>query len=207
MTRRTVRALEDRGIGAIESIAPLIQRGDDLTHHSSIRTERRSGHGQAGKVGDKVWLLGLTTWLLQCRHCGHRSQMSASGVHEPRSGRLAMADADLPSFSYGHLVGDVTCVLLSADCASRRRSRSTSARCQPRRPGVSQPKALRIFVLPCRGLSWGVSASRPLRHVGPACTGPIERARRSRGWRTERPAPGIGAIVRRTRRGPRTAIL
>src|SRR5664279_2703861 len=67
MTRRTVRALEDRGIGAIESIAPLIQRGDDLTHHSSIRTERRSGHGQAGKVGDKVWLLGLTTWLLQCR--------------------------------------------------------------------------------------------------------------------------------------------
>ena len=31
-----------------------------------------------------------------------------SGVEEPRSGRLATADADLPSLSYGHLVGDST---------------------------------------------------------------------------------------------------
>ena len=29
-------------------------------------------------------------------------------VEEPRSDRLAMADADLPSLSYAHLVGDST---------------------------------------------------------------------------------------------------
>jgi hypothetical protein len=37
---------------------------------------------------------------------GHSAGATASGVEEPHSGRLATADADLPSLSYGHLVGD-----------------------------------------------------------------------------------------------------
>ena len=36
--------------------------------------------------------------LLHCRRCGHRSQTSASGVEQPRSGRLATADPDRPAF-------------------------------------------------------------------------------------------------------------
>ena len=32
---------------------------------------------------------------------GHRGAVTPSGVEEPRSGRVATADADLPSLSYG----------------------------------------------------------------------------------------------------------
>ncbi|MGZ6588911.1 MAG: hypothetical protein ACXVHX_32110, partial [Solirubrobacteraceae bacterium] len=45
-----------------------------------------------------------------CKHqSGHEGvdpRTAAPGVKKPRSGRLATADADLPSLSYGHLVGD-----------------------------------------------------------------------------------------------------
>ena len=49
----------------------------------------------------------LFTRSLQARS-GHRRDVTGIGVQEPRSGRLAMADADLPSLSHRHLVGDCT---------------------------------------------------------------------------------------------------
>jgi hypothetical protein len=38
----------------------------------------------------------------------HGAGVTARGVEQPRAGRLEMADADLPSLSRGHLVGDST---------------------------------------------------------------------------------------------------
>jgi hypothetical protein len=49
-----------------------------------------------------------------------RDHHSFRRVKEPRSGRLATADADLPSLSHGHHVGDSTS-LLGADRKTRRR--------------------------------------------------------------------------------------
>ena len=50
----------------------------------------------------------LSTRLLDLVPSGHDFAVAASGVEEPHSGRLATADADLPSLSYGHLLGDST---------------------------------------------------------------------------------------------------
>jgi hypothetical protein len=44
--------------------------------------------------------------LPNLQRSGHQAAVTPVGVEEPRSVRLATADADLPSLSYGHLVGD-----------------------------------------------------------------------------------------------------
>src|SRR5439155_15549826 len=53
-------------------------------------------------------LPALAPALPNLQRSGHRAAVTPVGVEEPRSGRLATADADLPSLSYGHLVGDST---------------------------------------------------------------------------------------------------
>jgi hypothetical protein len=49
---------------------------------------------------------------------GHRAGVTRVGVEEPHSGRLATADTDLPSLSYGHLVGDSAGPAQRAGCAT-----------------------------------------------------------------------------------------
>jgi hypothetical protein len=49
-----------------------------------------------------------SSMLLLPAQSGRGVAVTAAGVEEPCSGRLATADADLPSLSYGHLVGDST---------------------------------------------------------------------------------------------------
>lgn len=56
---------------------------------------------------------------------GHQADVTGIGVERPRSGRLAMADADLPSLSHGHLVSD------SAPRVSRRGESHPPALAEP----------------------------------------------------------------------------
>ena len=48
------------------------------------------------------------TYEHQSGHNGVDTGTAAPGVRQPPSVRLATADADLPSLSHGHLVGDST---------------------------------------------------------------------------------------------------
>ena len=75
--------------------------------------------------------------------------MSAAGVHEPHSGPLTTADADLRSLSYGHLVGD------SAGPARRGTGASRGSARSPRRQGgrrVSEPALRGSLVRACEML-------------------------------------------------------
>jgi hypothetical protein len=62
--------------------------------------------------GERFATVGITsspsTALLIAVQSGHGVDVTGIGVEEPRSGQLATADPDLPSLSYGHLVGDST---------------------------------------------------------------------------------------------------
>jgi hypothetical protein len=49
--------------------------------------------------------------------CGHAVDATGVGVGEPRSGRLATADADLHSYSNGHPVGDARALQRAASRA------------------------------------------------------------------------------------------
>ena len=69
---------------------------------------------------------GRRAWLLSER-CGgelRAERVTPPGVEEPRSGRLAAADADLRSLSYEHLLGDAT---RPASRGSRDRQRSDAS--------------------------------------------------------------------------------
>jgi hypothetical protein len=59
-------------------------------------------------AGRPSWQLRIVCALPIAHRSGSRAAVAGVGVEEPRSGRLATADADLPSLSYGHLVGDST---------------------------------------------------------------------------------------------------
>src|SRR5205085_5536383 len=67
---------------------------------------------------------------LQLDRSNHHLGMTPIAVEEPRSGRLGTADADLPSLSYGHLVGD------STDPAQRGKEKRP---CRLRGPAFASP--------------------------------------------------------------------
>jgi hypothetical protein len=74
------------------------------------------------------------------------ARTAASGVEQPHSGCLAMADADLPSLSYGHLGGDSTGPAQRGlqGAGALRSDRAPSAagtRCAPGEKEVRDPRA------------------------------------------------------------------
>ena len=145
-----------------------------------IKHDRRSpvNHGRATGAG-----LRLSIATASREESGHDARVAGAGVEEPRSGRLATAGADLPSLSYGHLLGDSTgparrgkgdsaarsvCNFLAstraATCSSSAQSRDNSAfgpRCACREKAEGQ-RVVGIIALPPRtsGLDRHLSCAR-----------------------------------------------
>jgi hypothetical protein len=125
---------------------------------------------------------------------GHDFAVAASGVEEPRSGRLATADADLPSLSHGHrrasgdslgMGGSRAGKIASCDpfgCKHKRwKQQSAAARRRGRRTcAIAQIRARRSDAIPASGPLRGRYATCAFRLVSPRSSLPLSRERSGR---------------------------